>query len=74
MPGDRQPAGRGAELVLADRAALVQQRVAEEYGKLKSRRTTFRGRGFEAEQAAGRRANIGQTSLAGGRRAIGGTR
>ncbi|MEV1079924.1 DUF2786 domain-containing protein [Streptomyces sp. NPDC050211] len=66
--------GRSTELVLADRTALVEQRVLAEYGKLKKRRTTYRGTGFRDGQAAGRTANIGQTGLAGGRREIGGDR
>jgi hypothetical protein len=66
--------GRSTDLVLADRAAIIERRVNDEYGKLKGRRTTFRGTGFAAGQAAGSRANIGQVGLAGGRRAIGGAR
>ncbi|MFI0718878.1 DUF2786 domain-containing protein [Streptomyces sp. NPDC021224] len=68
------PAGRSTEIVLADRAAIIERRVNDEYGKLKGRRTTYRGTGFAAGQAAGSRANIGQPGLAGSRRAIGGAR
>ncbi|MDT0567867.1 DUF2786 domain-containing protein [Streptomyces sp. DSM 3412] len=66
--------GRSTELVLADRKAIVEQRVLAEFGKLKARRTTYQGSGFQDGRAAGRTANIGQTGLRGGRRAIGGDR
>ncbi|MCX4575664.1 DUF2786 domain-containing protein [Streptomyces sp. NBC_01571] len=69
-----QPAGRSTELVLADRSALVEQRVFAEFGKLRRRRTTYRGSGYGAGQAAGRTANIGQTGLSGGRKPLGGRR
>lgn len=66
--------GRSTELVLADRTAIVEQQVLAQFGKLKVRRATYRGSGFQDGQAAGRTANIGQTGLSGGRRAIGSDR
>lgn len=66
--------GRSTALVLADREQAVRQAFAEEYPSVRKSRTTFTGSGYGAGQAAGRRANIGQTGLAGGRRAIGGVR
>ncbi|MCL6734429.1 DUF2786 domain-containing protein [Streptomyces neyagawaensis] len=73
-PEAASSSGRSTELVLADRKAIIEQRVFAEFGKLKARRTTYRGSGFGDGQAAGRTANIGQTGLRGGRRAIGGDR
>ncbi|MFJ2259521.1 DUF2786 domain-containing protein [Streptomyces sp. NPDC087844] len=70
-PG-QEASGPSTALVLADRTAVIEQRMTAEYGKLKARRTTFRGSGYQAGQAAGRSANIGQTGIAGGRRALGG--
>lgn len=72
-PG-QQTTGPSTALVLADRKAVIEQRMFAEYGKLKARRTTFRGSGLQAGRAAGRTANIGQTGITGSRRALGGGR
>jgi hypothetical protein len=61
-------------LVLADRRTAVDQAFTEQYPRTRRQRTTYSGTGAQAGRAAGRTANIGQTGLSGGRRAIGGAR
>ncbi|QKV92296.1 DUF2786 domain-containing protein [Streptomyces sp. NA02950] len=67
--------GRSAELVLADRSAVVGAMVKEHYGRVRSRKVTVTGTGYRAGQEAGRRADIGTTRLgASAARQIGGAR
>jgi len=69
MPG----AGPGTDVVLADRALVVNAQVKAEYPRLRSARTTYSsGSGFGAGSAAGARASLGGTSVgAGAGRALG---
>jgi hypothetical protein len=71
-------AGTGAELVLADRAALVKQRYQEMFPGQKTlppRRISLDGQGYRQGEAAGKRADLGGSKLDTGRRgALGGGR
>lgn len=61
----------GTELMLRDKSALVDQKIAETHGRLrhtKSRGTT--GSGYSSGRAAGQRADIGGQKLSGRSRAI----
>lgn len=66
--------GRSTALVLADRSALVQQALAARYPRVSHGSSSYSGGGYKSGREAGSRANIGQTGVAGGRRAIGGAR
>lgn len=66
--------GRSTALVLADRSTLVQQAFTAEYPQTPRTQSRYSGNGYGAGRDAGSRANIGQTGLNGGRRAIGGAR
>ncbi|MFJ5225114.1 DUF2786 domain-containing protein [Streptomyces sp. NPDC088400] len=58
------PEGRSVALVLADRTAAVQEKVAARYPKLsKSRPSQFKGSGYRQGHEDGQRANIGGVSL-----------
>lgn len=63
--------GRSAELVVADRKAVVMARFNAAYPSARSngRQTRRRGTGYAAGQEAARRADLGQTRV-GGRRAL----
>ncbi|WP_371671244.1 DUF2786 domain-containing protein [Streptomyces sp. NBC_00289] len=62
--------GRSAELVLADRKSVTLARFAEAYPRTQNSRGVRRGgSGKAAGEAAGRRADLGQTRV-GGRRAL----
>jgi hypothetical protein len=65
--------GNGAELVLVNRKALVDRRVAEVYPRLRSgrRATTSSSGGWSAGRAAGNRADIGQGRIGGTNRQLG---
>jgi hypothetical protein len=69
-------AGRGGELVLADRRAVVRRQYEEAYpDRRMGRASSYSGGGNRAGYAAGQRANIGGTHVGGGaRRGIGGAR
>ncbi|GAA1466259.1 DUF2786 domain-containing protein [Nocardiopsis exhalans] len=58
-----QEAQRSTELVLMDRNRAVQQRVASEYERTVTRRTSVLSSGYGAGAAAGARADIGQSRL-----------
>jgi hypothetical protein len=60
-----QEAQRSTELVLIDRNRAVQQRVAREYERTVTRRTSVLASGYGQGAAAGARADIGQTRLRG---------
>ncbi|MGW5877840.1 DUF2786 domain-containing protein [Nocardiopsis terrae] len=60
-----QEAQRSTELVLMDRNRAVQERVASEYERTVTRRTSVLASGYGEGAAAGARADIGQTRLRG---------
>jgi hypothetical protein len=61
------PSGRSVALVLADRSALVQARVAEAYPKLgKARERQLSGSGYHDGVYAGQKANLGGTAVRAG--------
>lgn len=63
--------GRSAELVLADRKAVVEARYQQAYGgKIDKSKRKIRGSGLDAGNAAGHSADLGQTRMNGGRRAL----
>jgi hypothetical protein len=67
---DAQASGRSMALVLADRSAVVAARVAEVYPKLgKGRPRQLSGDGYYHGADAGRRANLGGSSVRNGARA-----
>ncbi|MFF7800218.1 DUF2786 domain-containing protein [Streptomyces olivaceus] len=64
--------GRSAELVLADRKAVTEARLQEAYGgQIQKNKRKVRGSGLDAGTAAGNSADLGQTRMDGGRRALG---
>lgn len=67
-----EKAGPGTDLVLANRSALVEQRVTEVYPRIRNTRRQLRGSGREHGYRAGQRANLGGTTVTGptGRRAL----
>jgi hypothetical protein len=66
--------GRSTDLVLLDRGDRVRQVFAEAYPQTTRGRSSYSGSGYKSGREAGSRANIGQSGLVGGRRAIGGGR
>jgi hypothetical protein len=71
-----QPAGGpGAALVLADRGRAVERQVREKYPRMRSKRVTYSGGGYQAGHADGQRADIGGARVgAGPGRALAGGR
>lgn len=67
--GEAAFAGPSVALVLADKAAAVQRAVEEAFPSLRQGRArALRGSGRDAGYAAGKRANLGGTGVAAGRR------
>ncbi|MGW0861269.1 DUF2786 domain-containing protein [Streptomyces sp. NPDC002611] len=63
-------AGRSAELVLADRAAVTLARYTAAYPDAQKSKRSVRGSGFDAGERAGNSADLGQSRVRGGRRAL----
>ena len=63
-------AAPGAALVLADRALVIRRNVEHAYPVTRQARVTYRGSGYGAGYAEGRRADIGTGRLAPGRRSL----
>ena len=71
---EREDAGQGTELVLADRAKIVQQRVEHAYPSTRKTRMTYSGSGYDAGYAKGQQADLGGARLAAkSGRALGGS-
>jgi hypothetical protein len=60
----REDAGPGTELVLADRAKIVQHRIDNAYPQTRKTRMTYSGSGYGAGYAQGQQADLGGTRLA----------
>ena len=71
---EREDAGKGTELVLADRAKIVQQRIEHAYPSTRKTRMTYSGSGYDAGYAKGQQADLGGARLAAkSGRALGGS-
>lgn len=62
--------GRSAELVLADRRAVTLARFAAQYPSIQQNKRRVTGSGFDAGEAAGNAADLGQRRVRGGRHAL----
>lgn len=63
-------AGNGTELVLRDRTQAVEDEFRRRYPHARAGQTRSRGSGYGQGGAAGRRADLGRTSVRGGSRAL----
>ena len=61
---DREDDGPGTELVLADRAKIVQHRIGQAYSQTRKTRMTYSGSGYGAGYAKGQQADLGDARLA----------
>jgi hypothetical protein len=61
---EREDAGPGTELVLADRAKIVQRRIEHAYPSTRRARMTYSGSGYGAGYAKGQQADLGGARLA----------
>ncbi|MGH3126103.1 MAG: DUF7168 domain-containing protein, partial [Streptosporangiaceae bacterium] len=62
--GEREDAGPGTELVLADRAKIVQHRIGQTYPVTRKTQMTYSGSGYGEGYAQGQRAELGGVQLA----------
>jgi uncharacterized protein DUF2786 len=67
---DAASGGPSTELVLADRAMLLRSQRDREYPVLRKTRITYTGRGYSDGYSKGQQADIGGTSVRGGRPAL----
>jgi hypothetical protein len=59
-----QAAGPGTELVLADRARIVQRSIKDAYPLTRKTRMAYSGNGYDAGYATGQQADLGDARLA----------